>query len=144
MAKARPSTSDDGCSNSAKMKPPSSIRTPSIVGASSFDLVADLVGAGEVDVVGQLDVGEGDLAGFRSLRRDLRRRRPARTGSTTRTTSGIAATSAKQRLHLLLDLGVVDALVGAEHDRADLTGALAAELCVEDVEAATSTRRRAG
>ena len=34
-----------------------------------------------------------------------------------------------------MDLGVVDALVGLEHDRADGAGALAAEVVVEDVEA---------
>ncbi len=43
----------------------------------------------------------------------------------------------EERLHLLLDFRVGDALLGPEHDGADLTGALAAELCVEDVEAAT-------
>ena len=41
----------------------------------------------------------------------------------------------EQRLHRRLDRGVVDALLGPEHDRADLAGALAAELLVEDVEA---------
>src|SRR5918994_3074669 len=41
----------------------------------------------------------------------------------------------EQGLHLGLDLGVVDALFGAEHDRAHRAGALAPEVVVEDVEA---------
>ena len=39
-AKARPNSSADGCSNSAKRKPPSSKRTPSISGQLVADLVA--------------------------------------------------------------------------------------------------------
>ena len=35
MAKAMPSVSEDGCSNSAKMNPPISMRRPSMSGASS-------------------------------------------------------------------------------------------------------------
>ena len=35
MAKARPNSSADGCSNSAKRKPPSSTRSPSTSGTSS-------------------------------------------------------------------------------------------------------------
>ena len=60
---------------------------------------------------------------------------PGSYGLSTRTTSGIAGDLVEQRLHRCCDLGIVDALLGAEHDRADLAGALAAELGVEDVEA---------
>ena len=35
MAKAMPSVSEDGCSNSAKMNPPISMRRPSMSGASA-------------------------------------------------------------------------------------------------------------
>ena len=35
MAKPRPRASDDGCSNSAKMNPPISMRRPSMSGASA-------------------------------------------------------------------------------------------------------------
>ena len=89
---------------------------------------------GELDVVGHLDVGVGDLARLRPLGRDL-----------LRALSAVGALDAgdvvelgrlvEQRLHRGLDLGVVDALLGLEHDRADHAGALAAELVVEDVEA---------
>ena len=100
------------------------------------DLVADLVGSDERDVVGELDVGERDLPGLGSLQRDLRRS-AGHIGALDAHDIGDRGDLGEERLHLLLDFGVVDALLGAEHDRADLTGALAAELGVEDVEAAT-------
>ena len=99
-----------------------------------LDLLADLVGAGERDVVGQLDVRVRDLPGLRSLRRDLR---PSarHVGALDAHDVGDRGDLGEERLHLLLDLRVVDPLLGPEHDRADLAGALAAELVVEDVEA---------
>ena len=99
------------------------------------DLVADLPGAREVDVLGQLDVGERDQAGLGALRADL-----------LGTLLGIGALDPRhvveggdlgeQRLHRFAHGRVVDPLLGAEHDRAHLAGALAAELRVEDVEPA--------
>ena len=101
-----------------------------------FDLLADLVGADERDVVGHLDVGERDLSGFGSLERDLRRA-TLHVRARDAHDVGDRRDLGEERLHLLLHFGVGDALLGPEHDRADLTGTLAAELCVEDVEAAT-------
>ena len=104
------------------------------VGRESLDLLADLVGAGERDLVGQLDVRERDLPGLRALQRDLR---PGalHVGALDPHDVRDRGDLGEERLHLLLDLRVVDPLVGPEHDRADLPGALAAELVIEDVEA---------
>jgi hypothetical protein len=98
------------------------------------DLLADLVAAVEVDVVGQLDVGEGDLPGLGPPRRDL-------LGGAL----GVRALHpvdvldrghlVEERLHRLADGRILDALVGAEDDRADHPGAQPAEVRVEDVEA---------
>src|SRR5215203_5199965 len=99
MAKARPRTSDDGASNSAKIDPPSRMSTPSTCGITRpSDLLRPLLGVGADDA--QLTAaGRLDLV-------DLR----------------------EQVLHGRLHGRVVDALVGLEDDRAADTGALAAEV----------------
>ena len=133
MAKPRPRSSDDGSSNSAKMKPPSSMLEPVDLGAVLEDLVADPLGVGELDVVGQLDVGEGDLPGERTLRRDLL---PALLGVGALDPHDVVERGdlVEERLHRVADLGVLDPLLGLEDDRADDAGALATEVLVEDVE----------
>ena len=100
----------------------------------SLDLLADLVGAGEGDLVGELDVRECDLPGLSALQRDLR---PGalHVRALDPHDVGDRGDLGEERLHLLLDLRVADPLLGPEHDRADLAGALAAELVIEDVEA---------
>ena len=107
---------------------------PFDVGDLGPDLVADLGGPGEVDVLGHLDVGVGDAALAVAAGRDL-----------ALAALGVGALDpgdvvdlgdlGEQLLHARLDLGVVDALVGLEHDGAHRAGALPAEVVVEDVEA---------
>ena len=107
---------------------------PVDVGHLGGDLVADLARPGEVDVVGQLDVGVRDAALAVAPGRDL-----------ALVALGVGAVDpgdvvevrhlGEQVLHARTDIGVVDPLVGDEHDGAHLAGALAAEVVVEDVEA---------
>ncbi len=133
MAKASPSTSELGSSKSAKMNPPHLDPQALDLGDVVEDAVADLAGPAEVDVVGHLDVGEGDLPGLVALRGDL-----------AAALLGVRALDQRHVVllgdlvehpgHALSDLGVVDPLLGPEHDGADDAGALAAELVVEDVE----------
>ena len=73
MAKARPSASDSGSSNSPKAAPPSSTCTPSISGKSSWSGAAIGRGVGPVGAR-DLERGEGDLAGLGALGGDLRLR----------------------------------------------------------------------
>ena len=98
------------------------------------DRVPDLRGAGEVALLGQLDVGVGDQARLGPLG-----------GDELLTALGVgtvdpghvveAGDQVEELLHLLLDLGVVHALFGPEDDRARVPGSLAPELLVEQVEA---------
>ena len=69
MAKARPSSLGRRLLELGEDEPAElDLRRPSIVGRVVEDLVADLGGPGEVDVLGQLDVGVGDLARLGALR----------------------------------------------------------------------------
>ena len=113
-------------------------------GASVEDLVADLAGAGERDVVGQLDVGVGDLARRRGPATRSAARRPRRRGSRRGRRRRSSATSVEQTLHRCFDLGVVDALLGPEHDRADLCRCPGRRSRRRGCRSRASTRRRAG
>jgi hypothetical protein len=104
------------------------------VGHVRVDLVADLAGLGHVDVVGELDVGVGDAVRAVAPGRDLALVALV-VGALHADHVGDVRDLGEQVLHARPDLGVVDALVGDEHDRADRAGALAAEVFVEDVEA---------
>ena len=107
------------------------------------DLVADLTGADERDVVRELDVGERDLSRLGALLRDLRRT-TLFVGALHAHHVGDLGDLVEEVLHRGLDLGILDPLFGPEDDRADLAGTLAAELLFEDVETADATRRSAG
>ena len=93
-------------------------------------------GAGEVDVLGQVDGGVGDRAGGVALRARSGTRRPARTGSAPTVTSSISATSANISSIAACTSGSVDALLGLEHDLAGLRRAAAVvELRLDEREA---------
>ena len=93
--------------------------------------VGDLV---EVDVLRHLDVGVGDRAGLVALRDE-----PATGGGVVGALDAgdevALGHRVEQRGHRRLHGRVVHALLGVEHDRAQLARALAAEALVEDVEA---------
>ena len=105
-----------------------------VVGGGREHGVADLTGPGEVDVLGQFDLGEGDLARGRALRRDLPLAlRAVRTDDAVDV--GELGGLVEHGLHAALDLGVGHALGSFEDDRAGDAGTGAAEVLVEDVEA---------
>jgi hypothetical protein len=95
----------------------------------------DLVGVAN-EMLSNISTLRSAISGFGSLERDLRRATLHVRARGARDV-GDRRDLGEERLHLLLHFGVGDALLGPEHDRADLTGTLAPELCVEDVEAAT-------
>ena len=127
MANARPSVSDDGVSNSAKMN-------AALLDAEAVDLrrlllddLADHLGLRLVRVVGQLEVGVGDLPGVGALEAIWR---VALLGVRADDPVDLVELRdlVEEGLHRRLDLGVVDALVGLEHDGAGLAGALPPKL----------------
>ena len=136
MAKARPNSSADGCSNSAKRKPPSSTRSPSTSGTQLADLVADVGGAGEVDVLGQVDGGVTRSCPAASpCGRDLelaaRRVRALHRGDVVD-----LGDLGEHLLHRRLHRGVVDPLLGLEDDLTRLRRAAAVvELGLDEREA---------
>ena len=135
MAKPRPSTSDSGGSNSASTGPPSSTRSPSTSGHVE-DLGADL-GARS---------GRGRSAGG-PWRRRAGRRGPAGDllGASAYGLDDVDALDlvdgGEQLRHRRLHLGVVDALLGGEDDRAAEAAALALEVGVQHVDALAAVAR---
>ena len=76
--------------------------------------------SGEVDVVGHLDVGVGDLAGVGALATTIWRVAALGVGALDAgRRRRCSATSANSASIAACDRGVVDALVGPEHDGAD-------------------------
>ena len=135
MAKARPNSSADGCSNSANRKPPSSTRRPSTSGTSSR--ISSPMSAARVKSMssGRLTVAKaivpGGLAAW-----TIWNSPPGRVGALHRDDVVDLGDLGEQLLHRRLDLGVVDALLGLEHDLARLRRAAAVvELGLDEREA---------
>ena len=137
IAKASPSSSELGTSNSARMPPPISIWTPGISGSSILQLRADRRRLRQRDVAREADLGVGDLPGLGALCGDLlgallRVRADDRDPS-------ILLASSRNAVIACWTSGSVDALLGAEDDRPALaTRAGIGEVLIEDVEPATA------
>ena len=129
-AKARPSASDDGASNSAKIWPPSSMSVALDRRGDRVDVLLDLECLLQRHV-GELDVGVGDLPGQGTALGDLAlaaRRERARHGDPVDLVDLV-----EELLERLPHRRIGHRPVGTDHDGAAEAGALTAEVAVEDV-----------
>ena len=105
IAKARPKTSEFGSSSAAKTET-SALDLQTLDGRRSVpDRVADLAGDVGLDVLGHIDVREGDLPRFWALRRASTGRPPRRRDFSTRYTPSALRDLGEQRLHRSPNLG---------------------------------------
>ena len=130
MAKARPSTSELGGSNSAKTWPPSSTWRPGTSGNGGLHLLREVGGLLDGEVARQTDAREGDRAVLGDLLGSL--------GAVRRRDAGDLVDRrhlGEELRHRLLHGRVGDALLGPEDDGAALAVTPLGEVGFHDVEA---------
>ena len=139
-AARRPTPSLANSGGSAKMSPPSSISVPG-TSASSTRSTCRLAGIGELLAVtiGEVDGGEGDVPGVRAALGDLALALLA-VGAGDLRVGDLLGHLGEELLHARLDLGLVHATVGLEHDLAGEARLVAEALLLQEVEAVLALR----